>query len=191
MPDKTDEQRALIELALHQNSLFTCLDEEQISKCVHTYTYVCPAATHTDTALDLTHPNRPRSPTNRFVKEARLLEFEPGEVIFAQGEKGYDCFIVDDGEAEIFDQSEDGTLESIVRKSVRALRGRGGKGHVHLGRLFSDRRHACVYSHHKQTARGDLRGGVHDLPPAAIGHGAGQGQAARLGRGRRVSDFVL
>ena len=34
MPEKTEEQRALIELALHQNSLFTCLDEEQISKCV-------------------------------------------------------------------------------------------------------------------------------------------------------------
>ena len=34
VPDKTEEQRALIELALHQNSLFTCLDEEQISKYV-------------------------------------------------------------------------------------------------------------------------------------------------------------
>lgn len=55
----------------------------------------------------------------RFVREARLLEFEPGEVVFAQGEKGYDCFIVDDGEAEILDQAEDGTLESIVRRTVR------------------------------------------------------------------------
>lgn len=58
------------------------------------------------------------------MREARLLEFEPGEVVFAQGEKGYDCFIVDDGEAEILDQAEDGTLESIVRKAVR-VRGWG------------------------------------------------------------------
>ena len=30
--NKTEEQQKLIELSLHQNSLFTCLDEEQISK---------------------------------------------------------------------------------------------------------------------------------------------------------------
>lgn len=40
IPDKTEEQRALIELALHQNSLFTCLDEEQISKYV-SRSYLC------------------------------------------------------------------------------------------------------------------------------------------------------
>lgn len=48
VPEKTEEQRALIELALHQNSLFTCLDEEQISKCVRACVpgqgaCVCPA----------------------------------------------------------------------------------------------------------------------------------------------------
>lgn len=70
-----------------------------------------------------THPHW--SDPRRFVKEARLLEFEPGEVIFAQGEKGYDCFIIDDGEAEILDQAEDGTLESIVRRTVRLGLGLG------------------------------------------------------------------
>lgn len=65
-------------------------------------------------------PNPLHAPIDfRFVREARLLEFEPGEVVFAQGEKGYDCFIVDDGEAEILDQAEDGTLESIFRRTVR------------------------------------------------------------------------
>jgi hypothetical protein len=29
---KTDDEKKLIELALHQNSLFTCLDEDQIAK---------------------------------------------------------------------------------------------------------------------------------------------------------------
>ena len=62
-------------------------------------------------------------PNRRFVREARLLEFAPGEVVFAQGEKGYDCFIVDDGEVEILDQDEDGSLEHILRRGVRACVG--------------------------------------------------------------------
>lgn len=64
------------------------------------------------------------------MREARLLEFEPGEVVYAQGEKGYDCFIVDDGEAEVLDQAEDGKLESIVRRTVRKDERTGG--HVRM-----------------------------------------------------------
>jgi hypothetical protein len=32
VPEKNEEDKRLIELALHNNSLFTCLDEEQISR---------------------------------------------------------------------------------------------------------------------------------------------------------------
>lgn len=139
VPEKTDDQRALIELALHQNSLFTCLDEEQISKCVRgqlcawrvcmsrdTRTHIMDQLSELSISNSLTPRSMCdpyRSDRGRFVREARLLEFEPGEVIFAQGEKGYDCFIIDDGEAEILDQAEDGTLESILRRTVSLRRG--------------------------------------------------------------------
>ncbi len=116
IPEKSEAQRKLIELALHQNSLFTCLDEEQITK---------------------------------FVREARLLEFNAGEVVFVQGEKGYDCFIVDDGQVEILDTHDDGTHECVLRKGRGAIFGDGSM-------IFHRRRSATV------KAKGKVRAWVVD-----------------------------
>jgi len=116
VPDKSESERQLIELALHQNSLFTCLDEEQITK---------------------------------FVKEARLLEFDPGETVFVQGEKGYDCFIVDEGEVEVMDALEDGSMESFLTKGRGQIFGDGSM-------IFHRRRSATV------KAKGKVRAWVVD-----------------------------
>jgi solute carrier family 25 aspartate/glutamate transporter 12/13 len=78
----------------------------------------------------------------KFIKEARLVEFDPGEVVFVQGEKGYDCFIIDEGEVEIMDALEDGSFDPFLSKGRGEIFGDGSM-------IFHRRRSATVKAKQK------------------------------------------